>query len=70
MRPEKTTIVDDLSARLNASPFLIVTEYAGMNVIAILRTPTPAGWCRRRMQSGEKHLFAKSGSGSGFPRSR
>ena len=32
MRPEKTTIVDDLSARLNQSPFLIVTEYAGMNV--------------------------------------
>ena len=32
MRPEKTTIVDDLSARLNASPFLIVTEYTGMNV--------------------------------------
>jgi len=33
MRPEKTTIVEDLSARLNASPFLIVTEYTGMNVI-------------------------------------
>jgi large subunit ribosomal protein L10 len=32
MRPEKTTIVEDLSVRLNASPFLIVTEYAGMNV--------------------------------------
>jgi large subunit ribosomal protein L10 len=33
MRPEKTTIVQDLSARLNASPFLIVTEYTGMNVL-------------------------------------
>jgi large subunit ribosomal protein L10 len=33
MRPEKTTIVEDLSARLNASPFLIVTEYTGMNVV-------------------------------------
>jgi len=33
MRPEKTTIVDDLSTRLNASPFLIVTEYTGMNVL-------------------------------------
>jgi large subunit ribosomal protein L10 len=33
MRPEKSTIVEDLSARLNASPFLIVTEYTGMNVI-------------------------------------
>ena len=32
MRPEKTTIVEDLGQRLNASPFLIVTEYTGMNV--------------------------------------
>jgi large subunit ribosomal protein L10 len=33
MRPEKTTIVEDLSTRLNSSPFLIVTEYTGMNVL-------------------------------------
>jgi large subunit ribosomal protein L10 len=33
MRPEKKSIVDDLSGRLNASPFLIVTEYRGMNVL-------------------------------------
>jgi large subunit ribosomal protein L10 len=32
MRPEKATIVEELSARLNESPFLIVTEYTGMNV--------------------------------------
>ena len=33
MRPEKTTIVEELSTRLNGSPFLIVTEYTGMNVL-------------------------------------
>ena len=33
MRPEKTTIVEDLSVRLNQSPFLIITEYTGMNVV-------------------------------------
>jgi len=33
MRLEKTIIVEDLSARLNQSPFLIVTEYTGMNVV-------------------------------------
>jgi large subunit ribosomal protein L10 len=33
MRPEKTSIVEDLSTRLNQSPFLIVTEYTGMNVL-------------------------------------
>jgi large subunit ribosomal protein L10 len=32
MRPEKTAIVEDLSSKLNKSPFLIVTEYTGMNV--------------------------------------
>jgi large subunit ribosomal protein L10 len=32
MRPEKTTIVEDLAARLNHTPFLIVAEYSGMNV--------------------------------------
>jgi large subunit ribosomal protein L10 len=33
MRPEKATIVEDLSTRLNQSTFLIVTEYTGMNVL-------------------------------------
>lgn len=32
MRPEKSTIIDDVKLRLNASPFLILIEYAGMNV--------------------------------------
>ncbi len=32
MRAEKTSIVEELTSRLNASPFLIVTEYGGMNV--------------------------------------
>jgi large subunit ribosomal protein L10 len=33
MRPEKATIVEDLSTKLNTSPFLIITEYTGMNVL-------------------------------------
>ncbi|MCX6958683.1 MAG: 50S ribosomal protein L10 [Verrucomicrobiae bacterium] len=33
MRPEKSTIVDDIKLRLNAAPFLILIEYGGMNVI-------------------------------------
>ena len=32
MRPEKVTIVSDVKARLQASPFAIVTDYAGMQV--------------------------------------
>ncbi len=32
MRPEKTTIVSDLSAKLKGSPFVLVTDYQHMNV--------------------------------------
>jgi large subunit ribosomal protein L10 len=32
MRPEKVTIVEDLLAKLNASPFLFVTDYTGLRV--------------------------------------
>ncbi|MDX2226198.1 MAG: 50S ribosomal protein L10 [Verrucomicrobiae bacterium] len=32
MRPEKSVLVDDLKSRLNASPFLIVTDYTGLTV--------------------------------------
>jgi large subunit ribosomal protein L10 len=40
MRPEKPTIVEDIQKRLADSPFLIVVEYGGMNVVhfAELRT--------------------------------
>ena len=33
MRPEKSTIVDDVKLKLDASPFLILLEYGGMNVL-------------------------------------
>ena len=32
MRPEKVSIVDDLLARLQKSPFLIITDYHGLKV--------------------------------------
>lgn len=32
MRPEKANIVEDLQTKLNASPFLFVTDYAGLRV--------------------------------------
>lgn len=32
MRPEKASIVEDLQARLNKSPFLFVTDYSGLKV--------------------------------------
>ena len=32
MRPEKITIVEDLQAKLNGSPFVLVTDYTGLRV--------------------------------------
>ncbi len=32
MRPEKVTIVEDLQAKLNASPFVLVTDYSKIRV--------------------------------------
>lgn len=32
MRPEKPSIVEDLQSKLNASPFLFVTDYTGLRV--------------------------------------
>lgn len=32
MRPEKVSIVEDLQAKLNASPFLFVADYTGLKV--------------------------------------
>ncbi|MCX6967882.1 MAG: 50S ribosomal protein L10 [Verrucomicrobia bacterium] len=39
MRPEKINIVQDLQAKLNASPFVLVTDYTGLRVdqFSILR---------------------------------
>ncbi|MDK3161940.1 50S ribosomal protein L10 [Kamptonema cortianum] len=33
MRPEKTILVDEIKERINASPYLIVTEYSAMTVV-------------------------------------
>lgn len=40
MRPEKATIVEDLKEKLNASPFLLITDYTGLRVeeFSTLRT--------------------------------
>ncbi|MEO6055139.1 MAG: 50S ribosomal protein L10 [Chthoniobacterales bacterium] len=32
MRPEKATIIADLTAKLNSSPYLLITDYTGLKV--------------------------------------
>ncbi|MGC1480718.1 MAG: 50S ribosomal protein L10 [Chthoniobacterales bacterium] len=55
MRPEKSTIVEDLSARFKGSPYLIVADYTGMTVphFAELRT-------RLHGVGGEIHVVKNS----------
>ncbi len=68
MRPEKTTIVDDLSTKLNHSPFLIVTEYNGMNVLQFFGVADPSGRSRCPVQGGQKYVPAQSRGRSGIIR--
>ena len=56
MRPEKASIVSDLSEKLNRSPFMLVTDYQRMKVdqFGELRNRLmPAG---RRSARGEEQL--------------
>ncbi len=56
MRPEKAFIVEDLLSRLQASPFLIITDYHGLKVdqFSDLRTRL-AGW-RCEVHGRQEHV--------------
>ena len=63
MRPEKAFIVEDLLSRLQASPFLIITDYHGLKVdqFSDLRT--------RLAGAGAKYTVVKTPS-STAPRAK
>ena len=67
MRPEKANIVADLSEKLNASPFLLVTDYQRMNVDQFRRTAEPprAGW--RRVHVVKNSFSEARDEASGLP---
>jgi large subunit ribosomal protein L10 len=67
MRPEKTTIVEDLSARLNASPFLIVTEYTGMNVLQFAELRTRLAGAGAQCKVVKNTFLRKAAVEVGFP---
>jgi len=69
MRPEKATIVEDLQAKLNHSPFLLVADYTGLKVDQFKRTAHPARRARgRRMQKSSKTPFSAAPPRTrGFP---
>src|SRR5580692_1246286 len=67
MRPEKTTIVDDLSARLNQSPFLIVAEYAGMNVTQFSELRSRLAGAGARCRVVKNTFLRKAAAAVGYP---
>jgi large subunit ribosomal protein L10 len=67
MRPEKTTIVEDLSARLNHSPFLIVTEYTGMNVLQLSELRLRLAGAGAQCKVVKNTFLRKAAAAVGYP---
>ena len=67
MRPEKATIVDDLSARLNQSPFLIVTEYTGMNVLQFSELRSRLAGAGAQCRVVKNTFLRRAAAGIGYP---
>src|ERR1700730_10748578 len=67
MRPEKTTIVEDLSARLNSSPFLIVTEYTGMNVLQFSELRTRLAGAGAQCRVVKNTFLRRAATEVGYP---
>src|SRR5215469_9049556 len=67
MRPEKTTIVEDLSTRLNASPFLIVAEYTGMNVLEFAELRTRLAGAGAQCKVVKNTFLRRAAAEIGFP---
>jgi large subunit ribosomal protein L10 len=67
MRPEKATIVEDLSARLNKSPFLIVTEYTGMNVLQFSELRSRLAGAGAQCRVVKNTFLRKAAAEVGFP---
>src|ERR1700760_1288393 len=67
MRPEKETIVADLSAKLKGSPFVLVTDYQKMNVnhFADLRNRLAASGAE--MHVVKNSFLRRAMSDSGLP---
>jgi large subunit ribosomal protein L10 len=67
MRPEKTTIVEDISARLNRSPFLIVAEYAGMNVLQFFELRSRLAGAGAQCKVVKNTFLRKAAAAVGYP---
>jgi large subunit ribosomal protein L10 len=67
MRPEKPSIVEDISTQLNASPFLIVTEYTGMDVIQFSELRQRLAGTGARCKVVKNSFLKRAASDIGYP---
>lgn len=67
MRPEKTTIVADLSKKLNESPFLLVTDYTGLRVHQFSELRTRLAGAGAECRVVKNTFLRKAADSLGYP---
>ena len=59
MRPEKQFIVDEIRGRINASPFVLVTDYTGLKVSQFTELRTRLRGCQSEMRVVKNTFLAR-----------
>jgi large subunit ribosomal protein L10 len=67
MRPEKSIIVDELQTKLNASPFLLVTDYTGLDVMQFTELRKRLAGANAECHVVKNTFLRKAASKAGWP---
>ena len=67
MRPEKATIVQDLLTKLNASPFLFLTDYTGLRVDQFSELRNRLAGAGARCHVVKNTFLRRAAKDAGFP---
>ena len=67
MRPEKVTVVADIQSKLNASSFLFVTDYTGLNVIEFSELRNRLDGAGARCHVVKNTFLRRAGKDAGLP---
>jgi len=67
MRPEKAIVVQDIQSKLNASSFLFVTDYTGLNVIEFSELRNRLDGAGARCHVVKNTFLRRAGKDAGLP---
>jgi len=67
MRPEKASIVEDITGRLNHSPFLFITDYTGLRVHQFAELRNRLYAVGAKCQVVKNTFLRKAATGAGLP---